>query len=115
MTVEKITITPALEAKVRQWHADGVPAKRISENLGISAHHVRKITDQNYAARMRANEPAAEKPARKISVKKPVVEIPSIHILDLHASSVSITRIAALTRQPYRVVIDVIERAGAAR
>lgn len=118
MTTEKIALTPEIKAKVKEWHDGGATMRSISDRTGLSIYHVRKIVDPEMTRRHNSSKDSAEKKPKMVRVSRAAiarstVEIPSLYILDLHSRGFSITRIGALTRQPYQVVYDVIKRARA--
>lgn len=121
--------TPAETEQVQAWRANGVTWHRITKTLGVSEDKLRRVFDPGFAERRdeaarirrakgdlgeerRALKARLEREAagRAAAAAAEPVPTPAAHIIALHTRGVRLTGIAALVRQPYRVVSEVIER-----
>lgn len=113
----------------RSWRNAGVSWRRIADRLDTTPDLLRVAAEPGFVEQRREGKRlarlksriAAPKPAPVVIAGPPApfppvepVLTPSAEIMRLHARRVPLTSIAAMVRQPYRVVSDVIAR-GAAR
>jgi hypothetical protein len=115
-------------ALCRSWRNAGVSWRRIADRLDTTPDLLRMAADPGFPERRleqrRLNSlvrKLSKAPPRPVDVEavapepapEPVLT-PSAEIMRLHGRRVPLTSIAAMVRQPYRVVSEVIAR-GAAR
>lgn len=109
-------------ALCRSWRNAGVSWARIAVRLETTPDLLRVAADPGFAERRlsrrrvtdRVSKPRkVPRPAEVVAAAPEPVPTPAAYIMALHKRGLGETRIAALVRQPYRVVSEVIARSAA--
>jgi DNA invertase Pin-like site-specific DNA recombinase len=100
--------TPAQLARARALRNAGLSWDGLAAEMGTTVERIRYAIDAAFAERRRVGEkkPRADDGTRQA----PAVPAPAARIIELAEIGTKHTAIAALTRTPYRVVSEVLER-----